>query len=263
MAQAFVLAALVLTNTINVWEIILLSFILGVINAFDIPVRQAFTVEMISKPEDLSNAIALNSSIVNAARLIGPSLGGFLIAVVGEGPCFVFNALSYVAVLFSLCVMKIPKRELRAKPKPIWGELKEGAKYTFTFMPIRTILILLSLVSFLAGGAQTLMPVFARDIFHGGAQTLGFLMASSGLGALMGAIYLASRQSVVGLGRVIVAACFLFGAGMVCFALAPWVWLSMTMLLLTGFGMIVQMAASNTVLQSMVEEDKRGRVMSF
>jgi len=263
MVQAFILAVLVLTNTITVGEIIALSLLMGLINAFDLPVRQAFTVEMINKREDLGNAIALNSSMVNAARLIGPSLGGILIGLFGEGMCFLLNALSYVAVIISLLVMKIPAKVDRDKPRPIWKELKEGVKYTFGFMPIRTILALVSAVSMIGGGSQVLMPVFAKDIFHGGAQMLGWLLASTGLGALMGAMYLASRKSVLGLGKVILSSSFLFGLGISGFALAPSAPMSMLFLVLSGFGLMVQMAASNTILQTMVEEDKRGRVMSF
>lgn len=263
MLQALVLAVLVLTNTIQIWMIILLSVILGIINAFDIPIRQSFTSDMLSHHDDLSNAIALNSSMVNAARLIGPTVGGLLIAWVGEGMCFLINALSYVGVIISLLVMRVPKRELGKKHNRVWNELKEGMRYTFGFMPIRAILLLLSLVSMTAGGVQILMPVFARDVFHGGAQMLGLLMGSSGLGSLIGAMYLASRKSVLGLGKVIVAGCLVFGAGMIGFVLVRGLWFSLVMLVLCGFGMIVQMAASNTVLQSMVEEDKRGRVMSF
>lgn len=263
MAQAFILAVLVLTHTVTVWEIIVLSLIMGFINAFDLPVRQAFTVEMIDDPEDLSNAIALNSSMVNAARLIGPSIGGILIAAAGEGVCFSLNALSYVAVIASLMVMKIPRKHSGARVKSIWNELKEGFHYTFGFMPIRTILLLLGFISLIGGGAQVLMPVFAKDIFHGGARTLGFLMASSGLGALMGALYLAGRKSVVGLVKVSMHSSLLFAVGTIGFALAPSVWISTVFLFFSGFGLMVQMAASNTVLQTMVEEDKRGRVMSF
>jgi MFS family permease len=177
--------------------------------------------------------------------------------------CFLINALSYVCVIISLLAMRVPKRELKGTQKKVWNELKEGMRYTFGFMPIRAILLLLSLVSMTAGGVQILMPVFARDVFHGGAQMLGLLMGSSGLGSLIGAMYLASRKSVLGLGKVIVAGCLVFGAGMIGFVTVHGLWFSLLMLVLCGFGMIVQMAASNTVLQSMVEEDKRGRVMSF
>ncbi len=262
MIQACVLAFLVLTNTIQVWEILVLSALLGAINAFDIPVRQSFTSELINDNKDLSNAIALNSSTVNAARLLGPSIGGFLIASFGEGPCFLINALSYIGVIASLIIMHVPKKE-KGVPKPLWDDLKEGFDYAFGFMPIRTILILLSMVSLIAGGVQILMPVFAKDIFHGGATTLGLLMGASGLGSLLGAIFLASRKTVKGLGKIMVRACFLFGIGMIGFILSPSFIFSLFMLVLCGFGMIVQMASSNTLLQNMVEENKRGRVMSF
>ncbi len=204
MLQAVVLYVLYVTHTIAVWHIILLSFFLGAVNAFDIPVRQSFTVDMINDREDLSNAIALNSSMVNAARLIGPSIGGILIALFGEGTCFLVNALSYIAVLFSLVMMKLPPWERSDRQKEsVMLQLKEGFSYAFNFMPIRTILMLLSVISLVSGGVQALMPVFARDIFHGGSRTLGLLMAASGLGALAGAIYLAGRKNVLGLGRVI------------------------------------------------------------
>ena len=263
MVQASILTVLVFAHVIAVWHIIALSLLIGFINAFDLPVRQAFTVDMINDRDDLSNAIALNSTMINTTRLVGPSIGGILIAVAGEGACFLVNALSYVAVIISLVMMNIPERPFRGKRKPIWKELKEGFHYTVDFMPIRSILILLSIASLVSGGAQVLMPVFARDIFHGGAQTLGFLMASSGLGALMGAIYLAGRKNVLGLGKVIAAASVLFGVGIFGFAAAPLMGLSMVLLLISGFGLMVQMAACNTVLQTIVDEDKRGRVMSL
>jgi MFS family permease len=262
MLQATVLTILVATHQIQVWHIILLSLLMGAINAFDLPVRQAFISDMIDDREDLSNAIAINSSMVNGARLIGPSIGGILIAMVGEVFCFAINAISYIAVIISLYNMQVAKKA-ESKRLPLWKEFKEGVFYTFNFMPIRTILILLAYSSLVAGGTQVLMPVFAREVFLGGAQTLGLLMASIGLGALLGAIYLARRKSILGLGKVIAASTALFGAALIGFAVVPWLWMSMGLLLLSGFGMMVQMAASNTVLQTLVEEDKRGRVMSF
>ncbi|MBP9854506.1 MAG: MFS transporter [Candidatus Omnitrophica bacterium] len=264
MGQAFIIAFLVLTGSIQVWQIIALSIGLGFINAFDIPVRQSFTSEMIDNPDDLGNAIALNSSVVNGARLIGPSIAGFLIATVGEGICFLLNAFSFLGVIISLLKMRVPKRKLESRSKTkVWHELKEGFHYTFGSFPIRTILLLLSFVSLIAGGVQILMPVFARDIFHGGAKMLGLLMGSTGLGSLFGAMYLARRKNSLGLGKVIVTACCLFGVGMIGFVVSPSLWFSLVMLVLCGFGMIVQMASCNIVLQNMVEENKRGRVMSF
>jgi len=264
MLQAIILYLLYVTHHIEVWHIILLSFFLGAVNAFDIPVRQSFTVDMINDREDLSNAIALNSSMVNAARLIGPSVGGILIALFGEGTCFLVNALSYIAVLLSLVMMKLPPWERLSRHKePVMLQLKEGFSYAINFMPIRTILMLLSVISLVSGGVQALMPVFARDVFHGGSRTLGILMASSGLGALTGAIYLAGRKNVLGLGKVIAWTAALFGGGVIIFSRTSVLMIAMPILLFSGFGMMVQMASSNIILQTIVEEDKRGRVMSF
>jgi len=264
MLQAVVLYVLYITHSIAVWHIILLSFFLGAVNAFDIPVRQSFTVDMINDREDLSNAIALNSSMVNAARLIGPSIGGILIALFGEGTCFLVNALSYIAVLFSLGMMELPHWERSSRQKEsVILQLKEGFLYTLNFMPIRTILMLLSVMSLVAGGVQALMPVFARDIFHGGARTLGILMAASGLGALAGAIYLANRRNVLGLSKIIACSAALFGIGVISFSRTSVLIIGLPILLFSGFGMMVQMASSNIILQTIVEEDKRGRVMSF
>jgi MFS family permease len=264
MFQAAILYVLFVTHTIAVWHIIFLSFFLGAVNAFDIPVRQSFTVDMINDREDLSNAIALNSSMVNAARLIGPSIGGILIALFGEGTCFLVNALSYIAVLFSLGMMQLPRFESSGRHKgSVILQLKEGFFYAFNFMPIRTILMLLAVMSLVAGGVQALMPVFARDIFHGGSKTLGILMGTSGLGALTGAIYLASRKNVLGLSKIIAATAAIFGSGVIIFALTPILTVAIPVLLFSGFGMMVQMASSNIILQTVVEEDKRGRVMSF
>ncbi|MDE1920194.1 MAG: MFS transporter [Candidatus Omnitrophica bacterium] len=264
MLQATVLYVLFGTHTIAVWHIILLSLFLGAVNAFDIPVRQSFTVDMLDDKEDLSNAIALNSSMVNTARLIGPCVGGVLIAAFGEGTCFLANALSYIAVLLSLVMMKLPPWERSGLAQgSVMLQLKEGFAYAFNFIPIRAILMLLSVVSMVAGGLTALMPVFARDIFHGGARALGLLMAASGMGALIGAIYLASRRHVLGLSRIITVAATLFGVGVLDFSRTPVLMIGSAVLLVSGFGMMVQMASSNIMLQTMVEEDKRGRVMSF
>ena len=261
--QAAVLCFLIFTKHIQIWQIIVLSASLGIINSFDIPIRQAFTVEMIEDRQDLSNAIALNSSMVNAARLIGPSLAGILIASVGEGMCFLLNAISYIPVIASLMAMKINKVSLRSNHRNVLKELKEGFSYALDFYPIKIILVLLALVSLMGVPYQILMPVFARDIFHGGPHTLGFLVAMSGIGALAGAIYLAARKTVLGLSRIIVLTAGAFGVCIIAFSLSRVLWISMLILLFGGFAMMVQMAASNTVLQTIVDEDKRGRVMSF
>ncbi len=263
MIQALILALLVLTDRIAIWHIISLSVCLGLINTLDMPARQSFIVDMIEKKEDMGNAIALNSSMFNGARLVGPSIAGILISTVGEGICFLLNGLSFVAVIISLLAMKITPKKKEKERTPVWQGLKEGFVYAFAFPPIRSILLLLALVSLVGMPYMVLMPVFARDILHGGAHTLGFLMAASGCGALVGAIYLASRKGILGLGRLIVIASSLFGIGLIILSFSRVFWLSLLLMTLTGFGMMVQNTSSNTVLQTIVEEDKRGRVMSF
>jgi MFS family permease len=263
MVQAMILAILVLTETVAVWHIVSLSLLLGLINAFDMPARQSFVVDMIERGEDLGNAIALNSSIVNGARLIGPSIAGILIATLGEGICFLLNGLSFIAVIVALLAMKIVPKQRKMQGSQVFQGLKEGFSYAFGFAPIRSVLLLLALVSLMGMPYTVLMPIFAENILHGGPQALGFLMGATGVGAIAGSIYLASRKSVLGLGRIIVVSSNLFGIGLVAFSLSRLFWLSSLFMLLTGFGMIVQMASSNTVLQTIVEEDKRGRVMSF
>ena len=263
MIQASALAFLVLIGRIEVWQIICLSLILGLINALDIPARQAFVIDMVETKEDLGNAIALNSSMVNGARLIGPSIAGLLIATLGEGVCFLLNGLSFIPVIASLLAMKIrPDVKTKKNTKVLQG-LKEGVRYAFGFPPIRAVLLLLALVSFMGMPYTVLMPIFAEQILHGGPQALGFLMGATGVGALAGAMFLASRKNVLGLGRIIVFASSVFGLGLIAFSLSRVFWLSMVLTPITGFGMMVQMTSSNTILQTIVEEDKRGRIMSF
>lgn len=263
MLQASVLAALVLTDTVSISWVLGLSVLLGIINAFDVSARQAFVVELIEKREDVSNAIALNSSMFNVARLVGPSIAGILIATVGEGICFLLNAVSYLAVIISLMAMNISLRELPKQNTEVFKSLKEGFEYAFGFPPIRAIILLIALVSLFGMPFSVLMPVFAKEILHGGANTLGYLMGASGIGALVGALYLARRSSVLGLGKVIVGATIMLGIGLVCFSFTRTLWLALIFVFLTGMGMIVQMAANNTILQTIVDDDKRGRVMSF
>jgi MFS family permease len=262
MVQAFVLAYLVLTETVVIWEIILLSLILGVVTAFDIPVRQSFMIEMIDEKSDLGNAIALNSSMVNGARLLGPSVAGLLIATVGEGMCFLINGLSYVAVIASLLLMRIVQTSSRAHSRA-WHDLKDGITYVYTFEPIRAIILLLALMSLMGMPYIVLMPVFARDVLHGGPSALGFLMGASGVGALAGAVYLASRRSVLGLGKMIPIGAGVFGLGLIAFTLSRDFFLSLILLTAVGFGQMIQLATSNTLLQTMVDDDRRGRVMGF
>jgi MFS family permease len=263
MVQAFILATLTLTGIIAVHHLVILSFFLGFVNAFDMPTRQAFVVEMVEKREDLGNAIALNSFLFNGARLVGPSVAGILISILGEGMCFLLNGLSFLAVIIALLAMKIAPNRIEPERTRLWRGLKEGFAYAFGFPPIRSILFFLGWISLVGMANTTLMPVFAKDILHGGPQTYGFLMGAIGVGAIIGAIFLASRRSVLGLGRIITIALAIFGIGLISFSLSHLLWLSLLLLMLTGFGMMVHMASSNTILQTMVDDDKRGRVMSL
>ncbi|HSR18748.1 MAG TPA: MFS transporter, partial [Ignavibacteriaceae bacterium] len=263
MLQAFLLTFLIFSNVVEVWHIILLNIFSGVINAFDLPARQSFIVEIVEKREDLGNAIALNSSIFNSARLAGPSIAGILISAAGEGICFLINALSFVAVITALLVMKIKPHHTETKHSDMLQGFKEGIKYTFGFIPIRTILLLIALISIVGMPYTILMPVFAKEILHGGPHTLGFLLGAIGIGALCGAFYLASRNSVLGLGKIIAIAASSFGLGLILFSLSRNFVLSMAMLVITGMSMMVQMSSSNTILQTIVEDKMRGRVMSF
>jgi MFS family permease len=261
--QASLLAFLTLTGYVQVWHLIVLSLFLGSINAFDMPARQSFVIDIVENKEDLGNAIALNSFMFNSARLVGPSCAGLLLSITSEGVCFLINAISFLAIIVTLLAMKIPKRKRATKSTPLFRGLKEGYRYAFGFPPIRYVLLLLALTSLMGMPYIVLMPVFARDIFHGGPHTLGFLMGASGIGALMGALYLASRKSVIGLGRLIVIASSTFGAALIAFSFSRYVPLSLFIMLFTGSGMIVHGASANTILQTIVDEDKRGRIMSF
>jgi MFS family permease len=263
MLQAALLAAVVYLGVVQVWHIVVLSLLLGVVNAFDIPVRQSFVVELITERADLSNAIALNSSMVQGARLIGPSVAGLLVATAGEGLCFVLNSASYLAVLLALAAMRLAPGVHLEKRRRVLLELTEGFRYAFGFTPIRSILLLVSVISLTGMPYTVLVPVFAREVLHGGAHTFGFLMAASGLGALIGTVTLASRKSVVGLGRAIVSAAALMGLGVAGFALSTRLPLSLGALVVTGYGAVRVVAGGNTILQTILEEDKRGRVMSF
>ncbi|MGA2622926.1 MAG: MFS transporter [Bacteroidota bacterium] len=263
MVQATILAILTLTGNIQIIHIFLLSIFLGLINAFDNPTRQSFVLEMIENKEDLGNAIALNSSMFNSARLLGPSIAGIVIAAIGEGLCFLLNALSFVAVIIALLAMRIAPRERKQESHGVLEGFKEGFNYAFGFAPIKYILLLLALVSVMGMPYAVLMPIFARDILHGGPRTLGFLMGATGMGAVTGAIFLASRKSVAGLSRWIPTAASIFGTGLIAFSFSRSLWLSMGLLYVVGFGMMVQMASSNSILQTISDDDKRGRVMSF
>ncbi len=262
MIQALILAALVLMNLITVRQIIGLSLFLGCINAFDIPARQAFVIEMIEDRNDLGNAIALNSAMFNATRFFGPSIAGILIASVGEGICFLINGLSYIAVIWALLAMQIVHKKGNDKKSSLFAELKEGFLYVFRNPEMRSILLLLALTSIMGMPFFVLMPAFAKDILHGGAHTLGFLMSSLGAGALLGAFYLASRVNFKGLRKKILLSVFIFGFGLMGMSIVHNLW-SLSLVFLSGFGMMLQIASSNTWLQMNVEDDKRGRMISF
>jgi MFS family permease len=263
MVQALILAALIMTGKVEVWHILALTIFLGIATAFDSPARHAFIVEMVGKKEDLGNAIALNSLVFNSARLIGPSIAGILVALFGEGICFLMNGLSYIAVIAALLGMRITHRVMVHQDKHILQGLKEGVQYAFSNKVIRSILLLTGLVSMMGMSYVVLMPVFAKDVLHGDANTLGFLMGSTGLGALMGAFFLASRKNTKGLNAVVFFTTNIFGMGLIAFSLSRVLWLSMSVLLFIGFGMMVQMSANNTIIQAVVDDDKRGRVMSL
>src|SRR5277367_2876015 len=264
MFQSLALAVLTLTKHINIHEIILLSAFQGAVNGFDMPARQAFLVQMVEEKDDLGNAIALNSSMVNIARLVGPSLAGAVIAVSGEGYCFLADGLSYLAVIASLIAM----RGVRSTGVPrhtgsMLVQLKEGWAYVSGFAPIRTILLMFAIVSLMGWPFTVLMPIFAAKILKGGPHTLGFLMGAGGVGALVSAISLAVRRTVLGLGRMIPLSAGAFGIGLIFFGLSRNFWISFGLMLVCGFGLMQQMAASNTIIQTIVEDSKRGRVMSF
>ncbi len=263
MLQSFALAILALMGIITVTEVILLNLFQGAVNAFDMPARQAFLVEMVEDQQDLGNAIALNSSLVNAARLIGPSIAGMLIAVVGEGYCFLIDGISYLAVIASLFAMVVAVQSTTRAHESVLAELREGWDYVRGFRPISSILLLLTVISLVGMPYTALMPIFAGRILHGGAHTLGFLMGAVGVGALIGAVRLAARTTVLGLGRVLPMTAAGFGASLIAFAASRQLWLSLLLLVVTGFCFMQQMASSNTILQTIVENKKRGRVMSF
>lgn len=263
MLQSALLAFFALTHTITVWQVLVLQVFQGLINALDTPARQSFVIEMVDSREDLGNAIALNSSMVNGARLVGPSIAGVLIVLVGEGWCFALDALSYLAVIVSLLAMNVKPREIAKSSAHFLADLGAGFRYVTGFAPLRAILLLLATVSFTGMPYTVLMPVFASAVLKGGPHTLGLLMGAIGGGAVTSALWLAARSGVRGLGRVIVVAGLTFGVGLVAFSYSRSLLVSLPVLALTGGGMMVQMAASNTLLQTLADEKMRGRVMSF
>ncbi|HXT17963.1 MAG TPA: MFS transporter [Gemmatimonadaceae bacterium] len=261
--QSLALAILAFTGAIDVAWILVLQVVQGLINAFDTPARQSFVVHMVDDRADLPNAIALNSTMVNGSRIIGPSIGGVIIAAMGESWCFLIDAISYVAVIISLLMMRV-KRDAPASTRAgMLSELRDGYRYVSGFPPVRSALILLAVVSCMGMPYSVLMPMIASTTLHGGAHTLGFLMTASGLGAVAGALYLASRSSVLGLGRVMIVATMTFGIGLIAFGLSQSLWASLVILPFVGAGFMVNMASVNTILQTITEERLRGRVMAF
>ncbi|HZS06342.1 MAG TPA: MFS transporter [Blastocatellia bacterium] len=261
MLSAFALAALTLTGRIQVWHVFALAAQVGLVNAFDIPVRQAFVVDMVGR-EDLINAIALNSSMVNGARIVGPAIAGVLVATIGEGWCFFANAVSYIAVIAGLLLMKISVQSRVPLPGTMFASIIEGFSYVGRTAPVRALLLLLGLVSLMGMPYAVLMPIFADQILHGGASGLGMLMGASGVGALTGALSLAARSGIRGLGRWVAFSSVGFGVSLILFSLSRSFWLSAALLLPVGFSMMVEMSASNTLIQAMVPDGLRGRVMA-
>jgi MFS family permease len=261
--QSLALAALTLTHVITLWEIIALTALQGMINAFDMPGRQSFLVQMVDDRTDLSNAIAINSSMANGARLIGPAIAGIVIGAVGEGWCFLLDGVSYFAVIASLLMMRIRLVNIHRPAISMLEQMREGWDYVRTFRPIRAILVLFSLTSLMGYPYAVLLPVFAGQVLHGGAYTLGWLTTASGVGALVSGVSLAVRKSIVGLTRMLQIAVAMLGCALILFGLSHALWLSLVLMVFAGFGLMQSASVSNTIVQSLVPEDKRARVMSF
>jgi MFS family permease len=263
MIQAFLLTAMVAFNSITLMRIILLSIFMGLINAFDMPSRQAFVYEMVDNEEDLPNAIALNSLIFNMARQVGPLIAGFMIGLAGETACFFLNGVSFLAVIYALAAMRLTHSDGPKHNGTMFAGIRDGLAYSFGFVPIRSILIYTALMSLVAMPYMVLMPVFAKSILHGGPGTYGFLLWSAGIGAFIGAIFLARRKTVQGLDMVVIFSACVFAMGVIGFSFSQNLWLSLLLGALPGFGIMVQMASINTILQTIVDDDKRGRVLSL
>lgn len=263
MIHAFVMAFLVLSGHIEVWHIIALSIVFGIINAFDAPARQSLVIDLIDDPKNLGNAIALNSAIFNGARLVGPAIAGMLIAVVGEGICFMINAISFIFVIGALWQIKIVKERIAPPEKDFKKSFLEGLKYTFGTKEIRNLILLLGVMSLTAFPSIVLLPAYAKEILHGGADTLGFLMSALGAGALIGALYMASRKSTKGLENIIAVTTMVLAAMISLTGFTNSMWLALVSLSIGGVTMILTLSSINTLLQTTTEERMRGRVMSF
>lgn len=262
MLLAFALAALTLAGVVREWHVFLLAVLLGITNAVDVPARQAFVVEIVGKA-DLNNAIALNSSTFNTARVFGPAIGGLLLASIGEGWCFFVNGVSYLPVIAGLLSMRLQPFARSAVPGSALAHMAEGFRYAARTTPIRALLLLLALISVMGVPYSVLMPIFADRVLHGGANALGLLMGAAGVGSLLGALTLAHRRSVLGLGNWVARAAAGFGAALILFSLSHWFWVSLLLLVPVGFCMIIEMASTNTLIQAMVPDHLRGRVMAI
>jgi MFS family permease len=261
--QSLAMAALTLTHVITLWEIVALASLQGLINAFDMPGRQSFLVQMVEDRNDLSNAIAINSSMANGARLIGPAIAGMVIGAFGEGWCFLVDGVSYLAVIASLLLMRIKPLNIRRNASSMFEQIREGWDYVRTFQPIRTILLLFSLLCLMGYSYAVLLPLFAGEVLHGRAYTLGWLTAATGVGALASGVSLAFRKSIVGLTRMLQLSSAMLGGALILFGLSRTLWLSLVLMIFVGFGMMQCASVSNTVIQSLVPEDKRARVMGY
>jgi MFS family permease len=261
MLLAFALAALTFAEAIKVWELILVAFLVGIVNAFDVPIRQAFLVQMVVK-EDLPNAIALNSSIFNGARVVGPAIAGFALAWKGPAWCFLFNGLSFLAVLAALLAMRIQKLVVKRPEGSPFQNFIQGFRFAMSDLPIRSALLLMSLLSLLGLQYSVFLPIFASDILHRGAKGFGLLMSTAGIGAVLGALYFAGRTNYKGLARWIAGTSLVCGIGLVIFSQSRVFWVSATVLLFVGFAATVQMAATNTVVQNRVPDELRSRVIA-
>ena len=261
--QSLALAALTLMHAINLWEIIALTALQGLINAFDMPGRQSFLIQMVEERGDLSNAIAINSSMANGARLVGPAIAGLVIGAFGEGWCFLIDGVSYFGVIASLLLMRIQPAEIQRTVASMWERMREGWDYVRTFRPIRSILLLFTLISLMGYSYAVLLPIFAGQVLHGSAYTLGCLAGAAGVGALTSGVSLAIRKSVVGLTRMVQIASGMLGCALILLGLSHTLWISLLLMVFVGFGLMQCAAASNTIIQSLVTDDKRARVMSY
>jgi len=263
MAQAFILAGITLAGVVQAWHLLLLTFLLGVINAFELPIRQALVFDLLDDKRDLPNAIALNSSLFNGSRLIGPAVAGMIVAMAGEGICFLINAVSYLASISAFSAMKIKSAGREKRESRVFSDIKDGIKYAAVSTPVKELLILIALISFFGLTFPVLLPVFASDILHGNSHTFGLLVSSAGAGAFTATLYLASRNSIKGLGRIVNIALYAISIGFLIFSFSTVLYVSMAALFIVGFTSIVVIASCNTILQTVVDESKRGRVMSL